>query len=99
VALNLEEIRVLLLQALRRQTWNQVAELEMAVGSLKAKVGNVSQQQRGYIVDGRGYLERGESSLIHELIWSFIVQGVLVPGADDSNQALIGAIERTGDRS
>jgi hypothetical protein len=85
--LNFEEIRVLLLQALRKTTWNQVTDLEIAVGNLKARMHGATQQQRGFIADGRGYLERGEPSLIHELIWGFIVQGVLVPGTDDSNQS------------
>lgn len=84
--LSLEEIRSLVLQALRQRGWNQVAQLEIAVGILKSKMQAVSQQNRGFVGDGRAYLERGESSFIHEVIWSFIIQGLLVPGLDDSNQ-------------
>ena len=84
--LKLEEMRGLLMQAMRQTGWNQVAELEIAVGNLKAKMQGVVQQQRGFVSDGRGYLERGEATLINELIWTFIVQGILVPGTNDSNQ-------------
>jgi len=84
--LKLEEMRSLLIQALRQTGWNQVGSLEIAIGHLKAKVQGLDRQQGRFVSDGRAYLERGESSLIHELVWSFIVQGILVPGTDDSNQ-------------
>ena len=84
--LNLEEIRSLVLQALRQPGCDQVVNLEIAVGNLKSKMKGVPQQSRGFVGDGRAYLERGESSLIHEVVWSFIIQGLLVPGLDDSNQ-------------
>lgn len=86
MALKLEELRGLLLQALRKAGWNQVTDLEIAIGNLKAGMQGLSQPHRGYISDGRGYLERGEKTLIHELVWTFILQGILVPGLDDSNQ-------------
>jgi len=84
--LNLEEIRSLLLQALRQPGWNQVGSLEIAVGNLKSKMQPAPRQSPVLVADGRAHLERGESSLINEVIWSFIIQGLLVPGLDDSNQ-------------
>jgi len=84
--LKLEEMRGLLMQALRQAGWSQVADLEIGVGNLKAKMQGIAQQQRGFVSDGRAYLERGEASLINELIWTFIIQGILVPGTNDSNQ-------------
>lgn len=84
--LKLEEMRGLVMQAMRRAGWNQVADLEIAVGDLKAKMQGITQQQRGFVSDGRGYLEHGEATLINELIWTFIVQGILVPGTNESNQ-------------
>ena len=86
MSLKLEEMRGLLMQAMRQAGWSQVADLEIAAGNLKAKMQGVTPQQRGFVSDGRGYLERGEATLINELIWSFIVQGILVPGTNDSNQ-------------
>ena len=83
--LNLEDIRGLVLQALRQPRWNQVTDLEIAVGNLKAQMHGSSQQNRGFSVDGRAHLERGEYALINEIIWSFIIQGILVPGTDDNN--------------
>ena len=62
--------------------------LEIAVGDLKAKTLGLQRQQTYFASDGRAYLERGESTLIHEVVWSFIVQGILVPGLYNSNQAL-----------
>lgn len=84
MALGMEEIRNLVLQALRQPGWNQVVSLEIAVGNLKNKMQGILQQ-RQFVSDGRGYLERGEYALIHENIWSFIIQGILVPGSDDNN--------------
>lgn len=83
--LGLEEIRNLVVQALRQPGWNQVVGLEIAVGDLKAQVQGLSRHQRGFSGDGRAHLERGEYALIHEIIWSFIIQGILVPGTDDNN--------------
>jgi hypothetical protein len=74
------------MQAMRQMDWSQVAELEIAVGNLKARTQGITQQQRGFAADGRAYLERGEATLINELIWAFIIQGILVPGTNDSNQ-------------
>jgi hypothetical protein len=84
--MRLEEVRGLLIQALKQAHWNHVTGLEIAVGDLKAKAQGAGSQQR-FVSDGRAHLEPGEPALIQELIWSFIVQGVLVPGCDDNNQA------------
>jgi len=84
-----EEARGFLMRALRQPNWSQITDLHIAVGNLKAKAYELDKRQgRAFISDGRGYLERGEPSIIDELIWSLIVQGVLVPGSDDSNREL-----------
>ena len=83
--LNLEEIRSLVVQALRQPGWSQVVSLQITVGNLKAKTQGLSEQHRSFSADGRAHLERGEYALIHEVIWSFIIQGILVPGFDDDN--------------
>jgi hypothetical protein len=83
--MRLEEVRGLLITALKQNGWKQIVSLEIAVGDLKAKTQG-SHRQQHFVSDGRAYLERGESSLIHELVWTFIVQGIIVPGVDDSNQ-------------
>jgi len=84
--LKLEEIRGLVLQALRQPRWGQVVDLEIAVGNLKSKMQAAPRHSPAFVADGRAYLERGESSLIQEVIWSFIIEGLLIPGLDDSNQ-------------
>lgn len=86
VRLQMEEARSYLIQALRQPGWNQVTSLTMNVGNLKAKAQGLDRNQQ-FRTDGRSYLESGETSLINELIWSFIIQGILVPGLDDSNQS------------
>lgn len=83
--MKLEEVRGLLMKALKQPNWNQVGALEMAVGDLKAKTLK-SHTNPYFASDGRAYLERGESALIHEVIWSLIVQGILVPGLNDDNK-------------
>jgi len=87
--MQMEEARGFLMQALRQPHWTEVEGLLMAVGDLKAKAGPQRQQlplPRG--ADGRSHLEKGESALISEIIWTFIIQGILVPGRDDSNRNL-----------
>jgi len=83
--LKLEEIRSLVLQALKQPRWNQVVNLESAVGKLKATTQGGSQQGLSFAVDGRAHLEHGETALIHEVIWALIIEGILVPGLDDNN--------------
>jgi hypothetical protein len=81
--MRLEEARGLLMQVLPQTGWSQVGDLLIAVGNLKAKVQGISDRGFG---DGRRFLDRGDAGLINEVIWSLIVQGILVPGLDDSNQ-------------
>ena len=75
VRLQMEEARSYLIQALRKPGWNQVTSLTMNVGNLKAKAQGLDRNQQ-FRTDGRSYLESGETSLINELIWSFIIQGI-----------------------
>ena len=62
--MKLEEIRALVLQALRQPGWNQVVGLEIAVGNLKARVLGHPQHRPNFVVDGRAHLESGESKAI-----------------------------------
>lgn len=81
-----EEARGFVLQALRKQGWNQFENLMVKVGEVKAQVFGLNQNQPHYRApDGRQFLERGEKALVNEIIWSFIVEGILSPGTDDSN--------------
>jgi len=86
--MKMEEARSFLMQALRQPHWRQIEDLLIAVGNLKPRDAPTQQSRQRFIADGRGYLERGESALIDELIWSLIIQGVLAPGIDDSNRNL-----------
>jgi hypothetical protein len=81
--MKLNEARSFLLQALREAGWNQSTDLFIAVGNLKART--VGQDPRR-ASDGRQFLDSGDQSVLLEVIWSFIVQGVLVPGLNDANQ-------------
>ena len=83
--MKLEEIRGLFIQALKQPHWKQIGDLERAIGDLKASAQGINRLQR-LTSNGTSYLERGEPALIYELIWSFIVQGILVPGSDDNNK-------------
>jgi hypothetical protein len=86
--LTLEETRSLLIRALRAGGWRQTSDLEMGIGNMKAQMGKSTLHLHQFAPDGRAHLERGEYSLIHELIWTFIIQGILVPGTDDNNSTL-----------
>lgn len=55
------------------------------VGEVKAHLFGLRQNQSHMTSDGRQFLERGERALVNEIIWSFIVEGILSPGTDDSN--------------
>lgn len=81
--MRLEEARAFLMQALRQPGWNQVSDLFMIVGDLKARAEGLN---RGRAFDGRQFLVRGDQSILLEAIWGLIIQGLLVPGLDDSNQ-------------
>jgi hypothetical protein len=82
--MRLEEARGFVMQALRQGGWNQVVELFIVVGNLKAKAQGLD---RSRTFDGRQFLDRGDPELILEVIWSLIIQGILVPGLNDANQS------------
>jgi hypothetical protein len=82
--MRLEEARAFIWQALRQTGWNQVSSLFMIVGDLKAQEQGID---RRHSYDGRAFLNTGDQSILLEVIWSLIVQGVLVPGLDDANQS------------
>ena len=82
--MRLAEARGFVLQALRQGGWNQVTDVFIAVGNLKAKA---QRLDRGHVFDGRQFLDMGDPELILEVIWSLIVQGILVPGLNDANQS------------
>lgn len=83
--MRLQEARGYVLQVLKQPHWNQVVNITAAVGILKAKT-----EGKDYIraIDGRQFLQRGDEALIMEVLWSLIIQGLLVPGTDDSNPNL-----------
>ena len=83
--MRLEEARGFLMQALRQTGWNQVEDLFRVVAEFKSKTQPVP---RTHLFGAEQSLARGDRSVILEVIWSLIVQGILVPGLDDSNEGL-----------
>jgi hypothetical protein len=84
--MGVEEARELMFQALRRNGWNQVGQLFQIVGEIKAQRSGTNQRLNTSYMGGRQVLERGDETVLVEVIWSLIVQGILVPGFNDSNQ-------------
>ena len=84
--MRLDEARGLIMQALRETGWNQVDGLTRAAGDIKARSQGINPNVRPGYNGGRRFLERGDETLFVEVIWSLIIQGILVPGLDDSNQ-------------
>lgn len=84
--MRLDEARGFLMQALSVGGWNQVDGLLRTVGDLKARAQGINPNLRPSYQGGSQFLERGDSILLIEVIWSLIIQGILVPGLDDSNQ-------------
>jgi hypothetical protein len=84
--MRLDEARGLLMQALRQGGWNQVDQIMRVVGDLKARAQGIDPNQRPSYYGGLQFLDTGDRSVLVEVIWSLIVQGILVPGIDDSNQ-------------
>jgi len=82
--MNLAEARGYVFQALRQTGWNQVVNLASSVGIEKARAEQMDTSR--HLGDGRQFLARGEESLISEVIWGLIIQGILIPGFDDANQ-------------
>jgi hypothetical protein len=83
--MRLDEARGLLMQALREKDWKSAGDLVRSIGLLKARAAgqNPNDSQRYY--GAEKYLDSGDAELINEVIWSLIVQGVLVPGLNDAN--------------
>jgi hypothetical protein len=84
--MRLDEARGLLMQALREGGWNQASGLVRTVGMLKARAQGINPNQNFQHYGGEQYLNQGDATLILEVIWSLIIQGILVPGLDDANQ-------------
>ena len=84
--MRLDEARGLIMQALREGGWNQVSGLTRVAGDIKARSQGINPNLRPGYEGGRRFLERGDETLFVEVIWSLIIQGILVPGLDDSNQ-------------
>ncbi len=83
--MRLAEARGFVMQALRQGGWNQAIGVIDAVGNLRAEAEGLDHTRA--FGSGRQILDRGDQSLILEVIWSLIVQGILVPGLDDANQS------------
>jgi hypothetical protein len=81
--MRLEEARSFVMQAFRQRGCSQAAHVLTSVADLKAKAQGLDRARLG---DGRQFLDKGDQPLLLEVIWSLIVQGVLVPGSDDIRQ-------------
>jgi hypothetical protein len=82
-----EEARGFLFQALRGDGWNQYGNLLESVGRIKARAEGINVNQLPYLGrDGRQFLTEPDKSLMLEIIWGLIIQGILIPGMDDNNQ-------------
>lgn len=90
--MQMEEARSYVMQALRGGRCGQIEEVMLAVANLKPKQASAAQGRHPLTTygfsDARASLEPGDRTLINEIIWSLIVQGVLSPGLDDNNQTL-----------
>ena len=86
--MQMEEARGFVFQALREGGWNQWGSLLSAVGLISARARNVPIDQIRQFHGGGGsqYLNEQEKNLVREIVWSLIVQGILIPGLNDSNQ-------------
>jgi hypothetical protein len=85
--MQMEEARGFLFQALRAQGWNQYENLLNSVGMISARARkiNIDPNRLGY-QGGRQLLTDADSVVILEVVWSLIVQGILIPGTINSNQ-------------
>ena len=59
--------------------------LLMSVGMIKARAEHLDTSRA---IDGRQFLSEPEKSLIMEVVWSLIIQGMLVPGLNDQESRL-----------
>jgi hypothetical protein len=86
--MQLEEARGFLFRALRQDGWNQFGQLLSSVGLLVASARSTSidlLRAQSYGA-GNQFLTDQERSLMMEVVWSLIIQGILIPGLNDSNQ-------------
>jgi hypothetical protein len=83
--MNIEEARGFVFQALRQDSWNQFGNVLASVGDISARARNIQRTQYMH-GDGRQFLNEDQKSLVLEVVWSLIVQGILIPGLNDSNQ-------------
>jgi hypothetical protein len=81
--MQMEEARGYVFQALREGGWNQFGVLLASVGDLKARAERRPVDPNSY--GGRNLLTERERNLVLEVVWSLIVQGILIPGLNDSN--------------
>src|SRR5580704_5267856 len=78
------------MQALRLPGWNQARELTRLVGTLKGKSQGADPIRSLQSYDaGMQFLGPGDETLLVEVIWELIIQGVLVPGLNDANQSFL----------
>jgi hypothetical protein len=84
--MRLDEARSFMMQALRDTGWNQAPGLMASVGLVKARSQGINPNLNRSYRGGAEYLEPGDETLLIEVIWNLIVQGILVPGLNDSNQ-------------
>lgn len=82
-----EVLRSLVFDALRDKPETQFVEVQVKVGEL-AHAKDLQRLPRYHAgADGRGNLTSADAEDIRQLIWELIIQGVLVPGMNDSNPA------------
>lgn len=86
--MRLDEAYGLVMQSLREDNWNQVGDIFRLVGLYHAKTQGINPNLRPSYQGGKEYLHPGDETLLMEVIWSLIIQGVLVPGFNDSNPNL-----------
>jgi hypothetical protein len=85
--MDMEEAPGYVFTALRQPNCDQYQNLLIAVGDLKASTRNLQvDPTRMFHLDGRQHLGGAEKALILEIVWSLIVQGILIPGVEDGNQ-------------
>jgi hypothetical protein len=83
--MRLDEARGLLMQALREKGWKSAGDLVRNIGILKARATGQNPNEPERYYGAEKYLDPGDAELINEVIWSLIIQGVLVPGFNDAN--------------
>jgi hypothetical protein len=86
--MRMDEARGFVMQALRGGGWDQMGGILEAAGNAKARSRGVNPNQRLSYLSGKQFLEPGDETLLNEVIWSLIIQGILVPGLNDSNPNL-----------